>query len=467
MVEGPTPHAVGVGVQKSARSREAKVAHRFGHWHKKKESLFLMNVVALVFLVVASVALFVVPRRWAPVPLLVGACYMTLGQGFEISGLNFPIIRLLLLAGLVRVFVRGERPYGLMVGMDWAFVAWAGWAILASPFHEKPMATLVNHMGMVYNGLGIYFLMRCFCQTEKDARDVLRAIALLLVPVALEMVYEQISHHNLFSIFGGIPEEPAVRNGRLRSQGPFAHSILAGTVGAVCIPLMISIWRYNAFQAGVGLGACLAIILTSASSGPLMSVIMGLFALMLWRWRHLTRQMRIAAVGGYILLDLVMKAPAYYLLARIDLTGSSSSYHRAALIEAALAHLAEWWWAGTDYTRHWIPSGVPWSPDHVDITNHYLAQGVRGGLLLMLLFISLLWIGFRYVGQLLRFLSCEPVRRQFLVWSLGASLFAHAASCLAVAYFDQSILFLYLPLALITNIYAENRKVVMAAQRSG
>jgi hypothetical protein len=413
-----------------------------------------MNPVALIFLIVATVALVVVPRRWAPVPLLAGACYMTLGQGYEIEGLNFYLIRLLLLAGWVRIFVRRERPKSRMLGMDWAFVAWTGWAILASAFHSDPAATLKGHLGMVYNGLSIYFLTRCFCQTEDEVRKALQVIAWLLVPVVFAMLYEHVSHYNFFSTFGGVPAESLVRGGRVRAQGPFAHSILAGTVGAVCIPLMIGIWRHHPLSARVGLTACSGMVLTSVSGGPVISVIFGLLALVIWRWRHLTREMRIAAIVGYILLELGMKAPAYYLIVRLNLTGGSA-WHRAALIEAALTHFKEWWFAGTDYTLHWMPYGVPWSDEHADITNHYLGQGVKGGLLLMLLFICILWIGFRYVGQIQRLWSNKPAKRRFLVWSLGASLFAHATSCLSIAYFDQSILFLYLTLALIANMRAE------------
>ena len=182
-----------------------------------------------------------------------------------------------------------------------------------------------------------------------------------------------------------------------------------------------------------------------------MSVIFSIFALILWRWRHLTRQMRIAAVAGYIILDLVMKAPAYYLIARIDVAGGSTGYHRAALMESSIKHLKEWWLAGTDYTRHWMPYGVGWSEDHADITNHYLAQGVKGGLPLMILFIVIIWLGFRYVGDILRARPDAPKEDQFLIWSLGASLFAHASTCISVAYFDQSVIFIYLMLALIAS----------------
>jgi len=423
-----------------------------------------MTPIALLFLMTAAVAILTVPRRWAPVPLLAGACYMTLGQGIIIGGFHFYFIRLLLLVGLIRIFVRHERPHGGMLGMDWAFVLWAGWAILASAFHNNPADTLQMHLGMVYNGLSIYFLFRCFVQTEEDIRKVLRITVWLLVPVALTMVYEQTAHYNIFSVLGGINEVPIFREGHIRSQGPFAHPILAGIVGGVCIPLMIGLWGYHPFIACVGLTACLGMVLTSHSSGPLISLIFGLLALVLWHWRHWTRQLRWAALFGYMLLELLMKAPAYYLITRIPMGGKA--WHRADIIDAGVNHINEWWFAGTDYTRHWMAYGVTWSPDHADITNHFLGQGVKGGLLLMLLFICFFWIGFRYVGQILQLWSHEPIKRQFLVWSLGASLFTHMISCISVAYFDQSILFLYLTLALTANIYARATGEVLSTETS-
>ena len=149
-----------------------------------------------------------------------------------------------------------------------------------------------------------------------------------------------------------------------------------------------------------------------------------------------------------------MKDPAYFIMARIDLTGSSSSYHRPAVIRSAINHLDEWWFAGTDYTRHWMPYGVSWSEDHCDITNHYLGQGIKGGLLLMFLFIGVIWLGFRCVGNVLRRRAKTSNDEGFFVWAVGAALFAHAGTCIAVAYFDQSVLFMYLVLAICASLWA-------------
>jgi len=156
------------------------------------------------------------------------------------------------------------------------------------------------------------------------------------------------------------------------------------------------------------------------------------------------------AVVGYILLDLVMKAPAYYIIARIDITGGSTGWHRAKLIDSAIEHLHEWWLFGTDYTRHWMPTGVSWSPDHTDITNHYIHMGVLGGLPLMGLFILQLWRGFKYVSNVALGHPSKDVR--FLAWALGSALFAHSVTCVGVSYFGQSFLFLYLNLAMIGSI---------------
>jgi hypothetical protein len=411
---------------------------------------FGMTGLAILFLLLNAIALLALPRRWAPLPLLAGACYMTLGQGVVIGPFHFTVIRMLLLVGILRVVVRKERPCGGINGLDWIMLAWAASALFSTLFVQD----FVGQLGIVYNTLGIYFLFRALCQSMDDIVHLLKITALVLVPVALEMTYEQLTGHNLFSVFGGVPESVVVRGERLRAEGPFRHAILAGTVGAACLPLMIGIWRAHPRYAKIGLASCLVMVVTSASSGPLLSVAAGVFALVLWRWRRWTRQMCIAAVGGYILLNIVMKAPAYYLISRIDLTGGSTGYHRAALIEAAISHFSGWWFAGTNYTRDWMPYGVSWSPDHCDITNQYIYYGVIGGLLLMLLFIAALCRAFSYVGKYLRLHIDNDVSRCKFAWALGAALFAQAASCVSVYYFDQSFIFLFMNLALIGTLYS-------------
>jgi hypothetical protein len=79
----------------------------------------------------------------------------------------------------------------------------------------------------------------------------------------------------------------------------------------------------------------------------------------------------------------------------------------------------------------------------------------------MFIFIAIVWFGFRYIKKSLRLRSDASIPDQFLIWSVGCGLFAHAATMISVAYFDQSVMFLYLNLAVIGSIYAT------AAARAG
>lgn len=413
-----------------------------------------MNVLAVLFLFANAVALACLPRRWAPFPLLIGVCYMTLGQGFDLGPFSFTVVRVLIAVGVVRVILRRESIAGGLIAMDWMMIGFGVWALITSFFHEAgPDGNpLVLRLGLVYNTLGIYFLTRIFCDSFDDLLNLVQILALLLVPVALEMAFERLTARNMFSVFGGVSLFCTIREGNIRAQGPFMHPILAGTVGAVCFPLMVGLWNYRPRIASIGMGTCLLMVFACGSSGPIMSMFAAIFALVMWKYRHLTRAARIGAVAGYVLLSFVMNAKPYYLLARIDISGGSTGWHRAELIDSSIRHLSEWWLAGTDYTRHWMPTGVTWSPNHTDITNYYLSLGVRGGLPLMMILIFMMWTAFKYVGRALSTSENASHARQFMIWSLGAALLAHAATCVSVSYFDQSYVFLYVNLALIGSV---------------
>lgn len=415
-----------------------------------------LNIYSILFLVVNVGLLFWLPRRWVPMPLLIGTCYMTLGQGIQVGPFHFPIIRLFIAFGLTRVIIRGERMAGGMNGMDWLMLFWSAWALASSFFHNDPTSAFVFRLGLIFNACGVYFLLRIFCQSIEDIKTLVLITAVLLIPVAVEMLFEKATAHNVFSVFGGVSDLPEIREGIIRAQGPFIHSILAGTVGAVSLPLMVGLWQEHRILAFIGIVACLSMIFASGSSGPIMSAIAAIVALFMWRYRQQMRFVQWVAVLGYIALDIVMKAPAYYLIARIDLVGGSTGWHRAALIESSMKHLNEWWLAGTDYTIHWMPTGVAWSSDHTDITNHYLHLGVIGGLPLMFLFIAILAKGFSFVGQTLKQSSDLHAESQFMLWALGAALFVHAVTCISVSYFDQSFVFLYLTLACIGSAYSSS-----------
>lgn len=411
-----------------------------------------MNIFAAAAVLCLAAAILLLPRRWAATPIVAAACYLPVEAGIEIGAFNFYALRILLAIAFIRAFFRGEGFPEPMNGLDRSMLVWAAAALAVTPFFSDFSTTLVNRLGMIYVACGTYFMLRIFCPTREDAAGLCRATVVLLIPLAVAMLHERLTGTNVFAYFGGHPTSE-IRDGTVRAQGAFAHSILAGSIGAACLPLAAALWRSRRKTAVAGIVACGTMVFASGSSGPIMSTVFAVGALSAWRWRHSMRLVRWAIPLAYIGLDIVMNAPAYYILSYIDLTGSSTSWHRAALIDAAVAHWSEWWLAGTEYTRHWLPYGVPWSRDHIDITNYYLRMGVDGGLPLMLSFIWILVKGFSIVGQTLRQLEATPTPSAspsaFLIWALGASLFTHVATFISVSYFDQSVVFLYLTLAAI------------------
>lgn len=389
--------------------------------------------------------LVALPRRWAALPLIVGACYMTRAQTIELGVASLTVVRLLIIAGAARLVLRREWIAGGLNRLDGLMILWGSWMVVSVVFHSQPDSPFVLRVRDLYEAWGLYFLFRVFCRTREDVQQMSRIVALALAPIAAAMVFEKLTGANVFAQFGGVPAFSAVRNGVVRAQGPFSHSILAGSIGGVCLPLVIGLWPERRNVATLGIAACLSMVLASGSSGPLLAVGAGVGVLVLWPIRERMRLVRWLAFACYLGLELVMNRPAVFIIADVDLMGGSTSWYRAELIRSSFAHLNEWWLVGTDYTRHWMPSGVPSSPTQTDITNHYIAMGVVGGLLLMCLFIAILVKGFWFIGEAIRLDTTDHGR--FASWAVGASLFAHAATCLSVSYYDHSVMFLYLTLA--------------------
>lgn len=404
-----------------------------------------LNGLSLTILLLAVALILTLPRRWASLPLLLGTFYLALDQGVELGPFNLFSIRVLLVAGLARVIVRHERVIAGLVGLDKLMVAWCLWALACTVFRADPAAALKANMGIAFNAGASYYLLRVFCTSRDDVRRLCIVAVLLLLPVALEMYVEQLAAHNLFAALGGVSDAPQVREGRLRASGPFAHAILAGTIGAVCLPLAVALWRSSRLLSVMGIVACVSMIITSASSGPAASGAFAMMSLLAWRLRLQMSAVRWVAFACLAALAASMQAPVYYLIARVDIAGGSTGWYRARLIESASEHLDEWWLAGTDITRHWMATGI--DNEHADIANQYLFMGVTGGLTLMFLFMAILVTAFRYVGAAVRAPGAGSER--FLAWALGASLFAHATTFISVAYFDQSFVSLYLTLAMI------------------
>lgn len=410
-----------------------------------------INVYATLFLVAMSLVMLCAGRQKAVAAVLVTAAFIPLGQKIVVAGLNFYFLRLLLLAGLLRVVMRGELARFKTGKIDTFFVGWVlcgvACGILRGPSAET--------FGMAYDALGLYLLFRILIPQCEDALPHLRILAYAAVIIAICMCWETMTGRNLFYVLGGVPECASFRDGRFRAQGPFRHSILAGTFGATLLPMMIGLW----YQGGrakrlavLGAAACTVITAASASSGPLLCYLIALAGFALWELRQRMYLIRRGIVLTVVALAFVMKAPVWFLIGRISEIVGGTGWYRSFLIDQAIRHFGQWWLIGTSDTSNWASNETMLlTPKSIDITNFYIAQGLSGGVLMLILLIAILTRCFKTVGRSVRlggFRAC----REKLVWGFGIALAGHCMAFISVAYFDQIKVFLFWLLAVIVSL---------------
>jgi hypothetical protein len=412
---------------------------------------------AAVVLVVMAYLIWTLPRRFAICPLLATTCLVPLGQQLVLFGLHFPLFRLLLLVGALRVIVRGEA-----VRLEWAradklFVWWALVTVVFGTISNPTLEQFVNRSGDAYNAVGCYFFVRCVVLDFEDIVIGVRTLAFLSLPLAALMLVEKLSGHNLLSVFGGVPEITVLRQGHLRCQGAFRHPILAGMFGATQVPLFAALWcchqRYRRL-AVIAIVSAAAIVIFASSSGAVMAGFAAVAGLGLWNARRYLRVIRWGVVVMTLVLAAFMNAPVWYLMAKLGNIFGGEGWHRSWLIDQTISHFNEWWLFGTTYTAHWGPAGevIATDPNMMDITNHYVMEGVKGGVLKLGLFVAIIATGFRGLARVLRSSSIAAQPAGFFVWSIGVSLFVYCVSFVSITYFDQSIVVWFWLLAVIASI---------------
>src|ERR1700685_250328 len=101
--------------------------------------------IALTLLFVSSV-LFL-PRRLAALGVMASVCYITQGQFFTVVGFHMHAVRIVLLAAMIRLMVRGEFRYLKVNKIDWAVLAYAVVVNLVPILRERTSEEMVYRLG--------------------------------------------------------------------------------------------------------------------------------------------------------------------------------------------------------------------------------------------------------------------------------------------------------------------------------
>lgn len=421
-----------------------------------------MTAVYLSFVAILAVAQMILPQRLGFLPLIIAGCH--LGNGEIVSELT--PARALILIGLIRAYSGGYFRWTKESPLDRILLFFAVAAVLSAIGHNYNNGNpWTSRAGLAFNVMGGYLYGRAYLPDLKAFQRFAFTVPIVLLPLGVVMSLEKASQTNLYYPLGATSSRTIVREGKVRAQGPFRHPILAGCAGATALPFAFLIWRRRSkILALVGFFACFSVVLACSSSGPLAAVAVTALAAVMWRWRTKLFVLRWIAVAVGLFYWVVKGKGPWYIMASIDLVGGSTGWHRAKLFDQGFHYIGEWWLYGSDYTRHWMASGVSWTGDHVDLTNYYLHLGVIGGMSLTGGLIAMLVTAFRLLGRRMDELRETGDPTELVYWCAGAALAAHAISFVSISYFDQMFIMFYLLLGAIASIALEPVKDMQMAE---
>ena len=380
--------------------------------------------------------------------MLILACFISPAQRLVIATMDFNLLRLMILFGWCRVFLYGEVRGFKWKGLDVVVVMWAVVATIVVTLREVTVSALFYRLGLTFDAVGMYLLFRILIRSWKDLECLMIAAAVISVPVAAVFLIEQYTGRNMFAVLGGVPEVTTIRDGRLRCRGPFPHPILAGCFWAAMIPLIGALWWHSRkirWLAPIGIVASLLIINATASDSPISAVLAAIVAAALFPLRGHMRWIQWAVAGCVIFLQIVMTNPIWHLMARVQFIHGSSGWYRFKMIDGFVESFDKWWLVGTR------TYGDIWSQGFDAITNQYVLEGLEGGLITLILFLAMIFLGLRGAGLIQQYSSTTPFHK-VTAWMIGASIFVHCVSFLAVSYFGQIIMIWYLVLAISASL---------------
>lgn len=412
----------------------------------KPETLFVTSVLVILTMTV--------PRKWILLPFVMAACIVPPDQRIIIFDLDFTTIRFCIIFAILRLYLYDEVRRIKWNAFDKLFLTWVIVGAVVYVMQWQSMRAVIYKSGVLYDSLGLYWIFRMSIISWNDIHRVVKMFAICAIISAPLIIYERVTHNNLFAHLGHV--KGAFHAGRFRCEGPFPHFIMMGLFWASVIPIFVSYFaarRSKLLYALASLSALVCVIL-SASSTPLMALLAIAFFGALWKYRHYGRTIALGFGAMIFALHVVMKAPVWHLVSRVNVFSGSTGWHRYHLFDQFVKNRGEWFLLGCRSVDHW---GV-----YNDITNQYVIEGVRGGALTLIIFIIMVVQAVRITG------ICSMASRnreiRILYWGFCVSILGHCVSFWGVSYFGQIMMLLYFTLAIVS--FATDRLQVVSVVTS-
>ncbi|MCL5283047.1 MAG: hypothetical protein M1376_24450 [Planctomycetes bacterium] len=401
----------------------------------------------LLITVALAVMTFIVPRRYLLLPYVIGACFAPADQTVMVGELNFQVLRILVVVGMLRLALRGEIIALRWNRFDKLVLAWFVVGSIVYVTQWMSFGAFINRCGRFVEWLCLYWVFRQSVRSWQDLRFAYVALAFCALIMLPFVVLEWIRGTNPFAVLGRVVT--TLREENYRCQATFPHAIMMGLFWATLVPLFVGFARQQARYRWVlwsAVGASALMIWMTASSTPILTLVAVAVLLLAFPLRQYTGTAAWGVLALLFALSFVMKAPVWHLIARVGVVSGSTGWHRFYLIDEAIRHFSQWMLLGTHDTGSW---GLGLE----DVTNQYILEGVRGGFLTLVLFGVILFVGARTMVRLS--LRSRDRSESYLAWGLFVTIIAHCLSFLGVSYFGQIDMIWYLLLAGVALCYGQ------------
>jgi hypothetical protein len=402
---------------------------------------------SLAVLVLGMLVILAGPRKWVLTAFLALSTLMSMALHVVVFGLNLMPHRIFLLCAWARFLLGGEYRSLVFSRMDKAFILFCSSMVIMEALREATPGFVYGVANSGLDALGTYFLCRILIRERGELTRAVTSLAAVCVAVAGFMCLEFLTRRNLLTALGAVQDFVQVRQGRMRCAASFSVPITAGTFGAVLLPLFVACWWQGERLKRWAVAGCIAstiITVTAGSAGPLSTYVFGIFGLLAWPLRRHMRKFRWGVGLSLLALHMVMKAPVWALIARMQVVPGASAYHRFNILDTFINNIDKWWLSGLKTTADW-----GWLMD--DVANQYCVVAKHGGLLALVLFIWVLKLGFREVGLTLKGAG-DDRPCEFLAWAFGVMLFGHLTSFFGISYYDQMKILWYLTLGMVASV---------------
>jgi len=400
----------------------------------------MFNTTTFIATVFLALAVLLLKRRYLLVPFILAACFIPADQRVIIMNLDFTAIRILVLVGALRILLQQPARPIRWNRFDKIVSVWAICGAAIYCLHWFNIAAVINRSGWLFDFFGLYWIFRKNINSWDSIRFNLKIFAICSLFMAGLIAWEWQTGQNPFTVMGRVGT--IVRQQRYRCQGPFPHAIMSGLFWATLLPLLagLAITEKNKVLYWLSAAAATFIVIASASSVPIIVLPIVVVGLFMYKWRQYTSQTLLCLLVLLTGLHLVMNQPVWHLISRVNVIGGSTGWHRYHLINAAIRNFDQWAFIGCRNTANW---GLGLR----DITNQYILEGVRGGLVTLILFLLVLIYAFRIILTIS--LTDRQYDRRWLCWCFFLAIMGHCIAFFGVSYFGQIMMLWYMMLAIV------------------